>query len=186
MQRIFSVMLAVLLLVACGGTPYKRIAFGYNALDHTVRLTEGFDRAVAKWAKANHEKCLKAHGAKNVGYAKCVTPTLDFLVYWTGKRGGKPTGKGVLPAIQSAQKMTRLALDATFDYVRTHEKACTKDGGKADPECNKKLEAWKATLRPGLCVLVEGVDRGIKLGAYKATESTVYKTVVGIAATFCK
>jgi hypothetical protein len=192
MRKILNVTLAGVLaacvLIACdgcAGTPYKRIALGQSMLGHSVELTESFDRGTAKWAQGEHERCLKAHGMKTPEYATCIKPALDFLVHWTGKNRGKPTGRGVLPMVQSAQRATRLVLDAALDYVKANETACSKDNGKADPTCNAKLAAWKATLKPGLCALVAIIDRGIKLGAYKATESAVYKTVVGIASTIC-
>jgi len=165
----------------CGTAPYKGIAYGQKIVDYSARLTERFDEGVDKWAKAKDAECTQKHGAKTPGYAKCIDQVLKFLRAWTGKVKGKPTGKGILPAIQSAQKATRLELDAAFDYVKAHENACK--GG--DKKCNAKIEAWKAAIKPAVCGLKEAVDRGIKIGAYKVTQDPIYKLIMGFAGLVC-
>lgn len=183
MRRIYISVVALLALTSCdcGGTPYKGLAYGYKAVTCSARLTEQFDAAVDVWAKAKDVECTAKHQAKTAEYAKCVEPTLAFLRLWHGKVKGVPTGKGILPAIQSAQRATRLALDAAYDYIDANESAC-KDG---DAKCSAKVEAWKAALKPALCGLKEAVDRAVKIGAYKVTQDATYKTVMGLADLMC-
>ena len=180
-------MCAVLLMAMavgncdCGGTPYKGIAYGQKIVDYSARITEKFDEGVDTWAKMEDAKCTAKHGAKTAEYAGCIKKALDFLRAWNGKVMGKPTGKGILPAIQSAQRATRHALDAAFDYVAKNEDACKK----GDAACSKKTEAWKAALKPGLCALKAVVDRAVKIGAYKATQDSYWKLVMGLADALC-
>jgi hypothetical protein len=171
----FAAMLLAMANGSCGGTPYKRIATAHRVLNHTVTLTEAFDRGVAAWARGEHRRCLTAHKAKTKEFGACVMPALKFLRHWTGMVNGKPTGKGVLPAIQSAQKATRLVLDAAFAYVAKHERACSARKGAEKEACDKKGDAWKVALRPGACALIEVVDRGVKVGAYRVAADPTYK-----------
>lgn len=180
----FAALLVALALVGCDGCKgdaFQRIATANRVVNATARLTEDTDRAFKAWGATMNANCLKLHGAKTPEYAKCVKPALDLLRAWTGEVNGKPTGKGILPAIQSAQRAARLSLDAAFDYVKANDaKAkCETD------ECKKKIQAWRALIRPGVCALVEIVDRGIKLGAVKLSEDPTYKIVKGFADASC-
>jgi hypothetical protein len=183
MKRIYLAIAALFAFTSCdcGGRPYKGIAYGYKAVNYSARLTESFDGALDLWAKAKDAECSAKHQAKTVEYAKCVNPALKFLRTWHGKVLGKPTGKGILPAIQSAQKTTRLELDAAYDYIKANETACIN----GDAKCDAKIEAWKAALKPGLCGLKEAVDRAIKIGAYKISQDATYKMVMGLAYLMC-
>lgn len=175
------VALALLALGACngcGGTPYKKLARGYLAVNYSARLAEQFDSALQKYVAGQRAACKAKHAIKTPEYDKCVLPAVRLARAWTGKKAGQPTGKGILPALQSAQKVTRLGLDTAYDYIKGHEEECKKEGAPA-----KCTGDWKKTMKPALCGLSELVDRAIKLGAYKATGDATYKTVMALVKT---
>lgn len=177
-QILFALAIAVTAALGCGGTPYKRIATGYRTVNYSARLAEDFDGALATYLQAQRDTCKAKHGLKTPGFDTCILPTLRVARTWTGKVDGVDTGKGVLPTLQSAQKVTRLSLDATYDYIQSHEKECT---GKAAPA--KCTGDWMALMRPVLCATAEVVDRAVKLGAYKTTDDATYKLVMGFVST---
>lgn len=186
MKYLCAIVLAVVLAAGCGGcgdTPYKRVAIAYQTVNYTARLVEDFDGALSKWMADVHADCKAKHNPPTSEFDQCVKPALDAGRVWTGKVNGVDTGKGVLPITQAAQKAARLSVDAAYDYLKGHEGACS---GKGDATCNAKLEAWKAALRPGLCAFVPVIQSAIKLGAFKATEEPVYRTVMALADTVCK
>jgi hypothetical protein len=182
-----SRLLAVfaLTLAACGGcsqTPYQKLAWGFRTVSWTSDLAEGFDAALKDYGETQHTLCIAKAPSASQEYATCIRPALDLLRAWTGEETGKPTGKGVLPAIQSAQKVARLSLNAAYDYILSNGGKCHEE----DAECQKKLGAWKVLMKPGLCALVEIVDRAVQLGAYKTTEDPAYKAVKTFATAICK
>jgi len=197
MRKVTLLLMALVLLVTtgcngCAHTPYKRLATAYTTVNKFARLVEAFDRSVKSYLKAEDERCVKASTAVEDGkldqakYGACIKPALKFSVAWTGEWKGKKTGKGVLPAIQDAQRTTRHGLDGAFDYVQANEKACGKKEGAEAEACKKKVDAWKKLIKPAVCGIVPLVDRGIKLGAFKASEDPTYKVVKGLADSMCK
>ncbi len=180
MARMVMAVLAALLLGACGssckGSHYKKISSGHNWIGRIKVLTEAFDTGLSEWVTAEGQRCKKEHGPKTPKFAVCVKPALSFSRYWTGKVMGAPTGRGILPAIQSAQKAARHSLNAAFDYVKANEAACGMKKETAERKaCEKKVGAWKKLLKPGACALIEMIDRGVKLGAYKVVGHVGYK-----------
>jgi hypothetical protein len=182
MKNAWAIALVAVMVGGCGGcgaTPYKRLAQAYRAVNYSARVAEDFDASLAKYLVAKHAACKATHKPKTAEFDKCVLPVLRISRTWTGRRAGKPTGKGVLPALQSAQKATRLALDAAYDYVKSHEDECQKK--EAPAKCSGD---WKVLLRPSLCALAELVGRAIKIGAFQSSESAAYKTVMALIAGF--
>jgi hypothetical protein len=179
MQRFAFAAAVVWLLVGCGDTPYKRLARGYRAVNLSARLAEQFDESLEKYLTTKHAECKKKHKAKTPEFDKCILPALRIVRAWTGKAAGKPTGKGVLPALQSAQKASRLALDAAYDYVLANEKACA--GATAPAKCKAD---WKKLIKPSLCALSEIIDRAVKLGVINVTNNPTYKTVMTVVRGF--
>jgi len=179
----------------CGGEPFRRLAWGFRTVNYTAELTESVDKAFAAYGSAEMTRCKAAHPAAppastgdatatpiaSPEYVKCIMPAVKLLRAWSGEEKGKPTGAGILPAIQSAQRAARLSLDAAFDFLHARGGKCKAE----DTECSAKLEAWKAAIRPGLCALWEIVDRGVQLGAFTATTSSAYKTVKEMAGALC-
>lgn len=168
-------LLTVLVAVSCGGCgdkPYQHIATAYHTLDLVRDLAESVDQAIGKYATAEDARCTTKHGAGTDGYRECIKPALGLLRTWTGVSKGKPTGKGVLPAVQSAQRAAAIELRATYRYIKDHEDKC--GGDNPPPDCKGQ---WKKLLLPSLCALVEIVDRATKIGAYDVTTKTYYTAV---------
>ena len=176
MKRITLLLAFALALTSCGDTPYKALSRGYRAVLLTKTFGELVDGTVKGHLEAVRAECTKKHAVQTAEYDACVLPAVRFSRSWTGIKNGKPTGKGVLPALQSAQKATKLSLDVAFEYIKSHEKEC---GAKPTP--SKCYGNWINALKKGLCPLVELVDRGIKIGAMKWQSNAVYQTVVGYA-----
>jgi len=186
-----SMLLATAGCSGCAAaTPYKRLAIAYTTTSKFARFVESFDRALARYAKAEDARCTAAATTSSTldqaAYAKCMRPTIKLLVAWTGQWKGQPSGKGVLPTIQDAQRATRMSLDAAFDYVQANESACGKQTGQEAKRCADRVAAWRKVLRPGLCALVTVVDRAVKIGAYKTTQDSTYQLVRGLATKMCK
>jgi hypothetical protein len=188
MKRMTTFSIAALMAITmgcsnCGDSPYKRVARGYRAVNLTARLAEDFDDAVKKHLEVKHAQCKATHKIKTAEFDACVLPAVRLSRTWTGSKAGQPTGKGVLPTLQDAQRVTRLALDTAYDYVKGHEAECK---GKTPPAACGTY--WVKLLRPSLCALVVLVDRGMKIGAFSKAQSTTYKTVMGFvtAAGGCK
>jgi len=178
-------LLAVALAVSlagcsgCSDTPYKRIATAYHTLDLFKALVEDFDGAVTKYAAAKQTECLKTHRPKTKEFDACVMPAVRLLRAWTGKKNGKPTGKGVLPAIQSTQRAAAIELKAVLAYIKSHEAEC----GKKDAPKNCTGD-WQGLLKPSVCALMEIIDRAVKLGAYDVTTNRTYLMVKAAIAGF--
>jgi hypothetical protein len=174
MNRIVPVLFcgAIALLMSCGDTPYKKIARGYRFVRLSARLAEDFDWSLKKAMADVHASCKAKHGVKTPGFDKCVLPLLRVVRAWTGVTNGQSTGKGVLSLLQAAQKVTKLAIDAVFDYVVSHKKECG-----TNPPPKKCSADWKAGMKPATCGLWTIVEAGIKAGAYKATKDPTYLAV---------
>ncbi|MCP4573329.1 MAG: hypothetical protein GY838_13320 [bacterium] len=167
-----AVVLAAALCMSCSVTPWKRLATGYNFVSLTKTLGEKFDSSVKKFLEVKRAECKAAHAIKTAEYDKCVLPAVRLSRAWTGEKAGKKTGKGGLGILQAGQRTTKLALDAAFDYVKTHEKACS---GEAPPkDCHGD---WKVLIKPGICAAWTVVDLGVKIGAFKTTDDPTYKLV---------
>jgi len=197
MRKVMVLLTALTLLAAagcggCAGKPYKGIATAQVTLNKFARFVEGFDRSVKAFLQSEDARCTKAHTATEDGkldkvkYAKCISPALKLSVIWTGEWKGKKTGKGVLPAIQDAQRATRHSLDGAFDYVKANEDACGKKDGEEAKKCKEKVGAWRKVIKPAVCGLVPVVDRAVKIGAYKASTDATYTMIKGLAQGLCK
>jgi hypothetical protein len=169
-----SFIVFVLLLVGCNG-PYKNLVRGYHAVNYSARLVEDFDKVFAEHMRRVKANCISKHGAKTREFDQCVLPTVRISRTWTGVKNGKDTGKGVLPAIQSAQRVAKLALDTAYDIIKANDGQCNSAKCKVD---------WIGIMTPSLCMLAEIVDRAVKLGAYKVTKNVAYSTVMALVKTF--
>ena len=164
---------------SCKTSPYRGLARGYRATNYSARFAEQFDAALAKYLESQRTLCKSKHKTQTPEYDQCILPALRISRAWTGRKAGKETGKGVLPTLQSAQRATRIALDAAYDYVKSHEAECKKE--HAQKKCTGD---WMALLKPSLCALSELVDRAIKIGAFKTHGNETYKTIMTIVQGF--
>jgi hypothetical protein len=174
-----AVAVAALLCVSCASAPYKGLATGYNAVGAAKRLGEAFDGSVKRFLEAKRIECKLLHKIKTAEYDKCVLPAVRLSRAWTGEKAGVKAGKGALPILQAAQKATKRALDAAYDYVQSHELACS--GKSPSKKCHGD---WKVLLKPGLCAAWTVVDAGVKLGAYRTTSDPTYKLVAAVVDAF--
>lgn len=174
-----AVIVAVSLCVSCATAPYKRLATGYNTTLAVKHLAEVFDGAVKRFLEAKLIECRLLHKAKTAAFDKCVIPAVRLSRAWTGEKAGVKTGKGALPVLQAAQKTTKIVLDAAYEYVKSHEQACS---GKTPPKnCHGD---WRVVLKPGVCAAWVVVDVGVKLGAYRTTNDPTYKLVAAFVDAF--
>jgi hypothetical protein len=179
MNRIVPVLFCAVLAPSCSSTPYKRIATAYNFLAESKTLGEKVDAGVKAFLAAKRVECKAKHAIKNAEYDKCVLPAVRLSRIWTGEKAGKKTGKGALQLLQAGQKTTKFALNAVYDYVKSHEKECGKDD--APKECSA---AWKVLMKPGACALWTVADAGVKAGAFKTTNDPTYKLVAAAVSAF--
>lgn len=174
------------LLVACGSCrgnkQWRDLAIGYKVLAASKTFGEAVDKGIKTGLLSQKAKCLKKYQPKTPAFAGCISKMLKVSRAWTGEVRGKPTGKGVLPLLQAAQKSTRLSLDTAVDYMvelEKKEKAC-----KDDSECLKKVSAWQTALKGALCAVLPIVDAALKAGAKGLADDSTYKVVVGFIGAF--
>jgi hypothetical protein len=115
--------LLALALVAVGACSPYRVAWQSTAA--VVQAQGVAAHALATWARAEHARCLAAHGAQSDAYAACVRLPREALRQWQDH---------ARPAIRSAVAATVAALEIA-------ERAKVK----AD---------WMTYLRPGACALL--------------------------------
>jgi hypothetical protein len=159
---LFVFLVMMMFAPSCSQTQYDKLAWGFRSLEWSAQLAEGFDGALKVFLAKEHDRCL-VHGAKTPEFVKCIDPALAISRAWTGEVNGKDSGKGVLPALQSGQRVARLSLNAAYDYLKSKDGKCDV---KTDPTCAKAMGDWKVLFMPVACAAIELVDRAFKLGVY--------------------
>jgi hypothetical protein len=180
---LFAFVLVMMMTSACAQTQYQRLAWGFRSVEWSAQFGEGFDLALKSFLKKEHDRCL-VHGSKTPEFVACIKLALDVSRAWTGEENGKDTGKGILPALQSAQKATRLSLNGAYDYIKSKGGKCNE---KTDPSCAKAMGDWKKLILPSACAALELADRAFKLGAFtNITTDPAYQAIKTFAEGACK
>lgn len=115
-------LFVVVSLAACS-QPYKAAWNTTYQVRQTGQLAE---KVISLTATEKHKECLKKYGAKTVGYAECIKPYHEGLMYWR----------------QIVRPTLNAALIATVTSIQLAEK--NKD---------KKFD-WMTALKPGACALI--------------------------------
>jgi len=145
---------AVLLVLVVGVSTGCRGPYdaAWRTLDGVIRARDATAAALATHAKAERERCLKAHGPKTEAGAACIKPTREALHQWrTVAR----------PAVNTALQVTAASLQIA-------------ERAKAD-----KPPDWMALLRPGACALLRAARAW---GHWYPDEGKPILTALGAAA----
>ncbi len=122
-----AVLLGALGLMASAGCkgPYDA---AWRTLDSVQKARDLTAQQLAAAARAKHQECLKAHGAKTAEFASCIKKHRESLDYWR----------------QIARPATNSAIQVTATALQIAEQA--GDG-------EKKLD-WITLLKPAACALM--------------------------------
>lgn len=161
--RVCVLLFLMVFIGSCAG-----MAWSYRTLHYTKLAAEDVDKGIGIFQRTETARCLKEHGTKTTGYAKCITNSLGITKKWTGceKSDGKTyCQNGAAVGIQNAQKGGLKTLDTVWKT------------GKGD---------YTGAVKPALCGLAAFVKLAKDAGVNFKKFDKAISTVLGLAAPLCK